>query len=87
MASDKKNTCEILSSDAAVSEFRKDFVCLNDSLHESLQHHPHVLILYVAMVIFVMVFLKMVTRKPRASTTQNQAKADGTDQKNTPSED
>ena len=38
------------------------FVCLNDILHESLQDHPKVVILYVAMVIFVMVFLKVVTR-------------------------
>ena len=42
-------------------------MCLNDSLHESLQNHPNVLILYVAMVIFVMVFLKVVTRPPRSS--------------------
>ena len=53
MASDKKNTCEILSSDEAVGEFRRDFVCLNDSLHESMQDNPEVIILYVAMVIFV----------------------------------
>jgi len=65
MANEQPNTCEILSADATVGEFRRDFVCLNDSLHESLQDHPHVLMLYVAMVIFVMVFLKMVTRKPR----------------------
>ena len=40
----------------------RGFVCLNDSLHESLQDHPKVVILYVATVIFVMVFLKVVTR-------------------------
>ena len=60
------NTCEILSADPAVGEFRRDFICMNDGLHENLQDHPHVLILYVAMVIFVMIFLKMVTRAPRA---------------------
>ena len=87
MASDKKNTCEILSSDEAVGEFRRDFVCLNDSLHESMQDNPEVIILYVAMVIFVMVFLKMVTRKPRSNAAQNQAKGERADQKSTPSED
>lgn len=66
MAKDGPNTCEILSGDDSVGEFRKDFVCLNDSLHENLQDNPEVIILYVAMVIFVMVFLKMATRKPRA---------------------
>ena len=65
MAKDGPNTCEILSADESVGEFRRDFVCLNDSLHESLQNHPNVLILYVAMVIFVMVFLKVVTRPQR----------------------
>ena len=63
MSEQQLNTCQILSQSEGVSEFRKDFVCLNDSLHENLQDHPHVLILYVAMVIFVMVFLKIVTRK------------------------
>ena len=62
MDDDKMNACQVLSQSERVSEFRKDFVCMNDNLHEGLQEHPHVLILYVAMVIFVMVFLKLVTR-------------------------
>ena len=65
MAEDKMNACQVLSQSERVSEFRKDFVCMNDNLHEGLQDHPQVLILYVAMVIFVMVFLKLVTRKPQ----------------------
>ena len=65
MAEDKLNACQVLSQSERVSGFRKDFVCMNDNLHEGLQEHPQVLILYVAMVIFVMVFLKLVTRKPR----------------------
>jgi hypothetical protein len=65
MADDKINACQVLSQSERVSEFRKDFVCMNDNLHEGLQDHPQVLILYVAMVIFVMVFLKLVTRKSR----------------------
>ena len=87
MASDKKNTCEILSSDEAVGEFRRDFVCLNDSLHESMQDNPEVIILYVAMVIFVMVFLKMVTRKPHGNAAQTTAKSESADQKSTPPKD
>ena len=63
MSDDKVNACQVLSQNEMVSDFRKDFVCMNDNLHEGLQEHPHVLILYVAMVIFVMVFLKLVTRQ------------------------
>ena len=62
MAKGCPNNCEILLANESVGEFRGGFVCLNDSLHESLQDHPKVVILYVAMVIFVMVFLKVVTR-------------------------
>ena len=62
MDEDKMNACQVLSQSERVSEFRKDFVCMNDNLHEGLQEHPQVLILYVAMVIFVMVFLKLGTR-------------------------
>ena len=58
MAKDCSNNCEFLLANESVGEFRGGFVCLNDSL----QDHPNVVILYVAMVIFVMVFLKVVTR-------------------------
>ncbi|MGB1872149.1 MAG: hypothetical protein ACPIFQ_10835 [Candidatus Puniceispirillaceae bacterium] len=71
MAEDKMNACQVLSQNEAVSEFRKDFVCMNDNLHEGLQDHPHVLILYVAMVIFVMVFLKLVTRRSPQSKSDS----------------
>ena len=71
MAEDQLNACQILSQSETASEFRKDFVCMNDSVHESLQNHPHVLILYVAMVIFVMVFLKLVTRRSPRSGPDN----------------
>ncbi|MEK9853485.1 MAG: hypothetical protein VW495_01655 [Rhodobiaceae bacterium] len=70
MAEDKMNACQVLSQSERVSDFRKDFVCMNDNLHEGLQEHPQVLILYVAMVIFVMVFLKLVTRKPRKTGSE-----------------
>ena len=71
MAEDKMNACQVLSQNEAVSEFRKDFVCMNDNLHEGLQDHPHVLILYVAMVIFVMVFLNLVTRRSPQSKSDS----------------
>ena len=71
---DSPNTCEILSANDSVGEFRRDFVCLNDSLHESMQDNPEVIILYVAMVIFVMVFLKLVTRNPRTSASKSPRK-------------
>lgn len=70
MTEDKMNACQVLSQSERVSQFRKDFVCMNDNLHEGLQEHPQVLILYVAMVIFVMVFLKLVTRKPRKTGSE-----------------
>jgi hypothetical protein len=63
MAKDGPNTCEILSKSADVSDFREKFVCANDALHENMQQHPEVLMLYVLMVIFIMLFLKLVTRK------------------------
>jgi hypothetical protein len=44
---------------------------MNDNLHEGLQEHPYVLILYVAMVIFVMVFLKLVTRPASQSKSDS----------------
>ena len=71
MANDRKvttdgpNTRKILSTDPSVGEFKRYFICMNDSLHENLKDYPYVLILFVAMAIFVMAFLKMVTRVQR----------------------
>ena len=62
VALDGPNTCTILSNREGVSEFHKKFICVNDSLHENMQEHPEVLMLYVLMVVFIMVFLKVVTR-------------------------
>ena len=39
-----------------------------------MQDNPEVIILYVAMVIFVMVFLKLVTREPRKASGGGSAK-------------
>ena len=78
-ATDNPNACEVLSANESVGEFRRDFVCLNDSLHENMQDNPEVIILYVAMVIFVMVFLKMVTRKPRKASATQPSQRKGTD--------
>ena len=39
-----------------------------------MQDNPEVIILYVAMVIFVMVFLKLVTRNPRTSASKSPRK-------------
>ncbi len=63
MAKNSPNTCEILSKSADVGDFREKFVCANYALHENMQQHPEVLMLYVLMVIFIMVFLKLVARK------------------------
>ena len=78
-ATENPNACEVLSANESVGEFRRDFVCLNDSLHENMQDNPEVIILYVAMVIFVMVFLKMVTRKPRQASATPASPRKGTD--------
>ena len=57
-ALDGPATCTMLSNRKGVSEFHKKFICVNDSLHENMQKHPEVLMLYV----LIMVFLKVVNR-------------------------
>lgn len=52
---------------------------MNDSLHENMQDNSEVIILYVAMVIFVMVFLKMVTQKPRTAKAKRPSSGNAPD--------
>ena len=48
-----QSTCEQIQQSETVGDFKKDFICANDQLHEAFVNSPLVVIIYVFAVLFI----------------------------------
>ena len=60
-------TCEIISASERASEWKKSFVCVNDSLHQAMTETPLAIFIYVIVVFFIM-FLVQRAARPSPNT-------------------
>ena len=60
-------TCEIISASERASEWKKSFVCVNDSLHQAMTESPLAIFIYVIVVFFIM-FLVQRAARPSPNT-------------------
>ena len=60
-------TCEIISASERASEWKKSFVCVNDSLHEAMTESPLAIFIYV-IVVFLIMFLVQRASRPSPNT-------------------
>ena len=75
----KATTCEIISASERASEWKKSFVCVNDSLHQAMTESPLAIFIYV-IVVFLIMFLVQRAARPSAKTlkkTKIRYKRDG----------
>ena len=63
----KATTCEIISASERASEWKKSFVCVNDSLHQAMTESPLAIFIYVTVVFFIM-FLVQRAARPSSNT-------------------
>ena len=63
----KATTCEIISASERASEWKKSFVCVNDSLHQAMTESPLAIFIYVTVVFFIM-FLVQRAARPSPNT-------------------
>ena len=63
----KATTCEIISASERASEWKKSFVCVNDSLHQAMTETPLAICIYVIVVFFIM-FLVQRAARPSPNT-------------------
>ena len=63
----KATTCEIISASERASEWKKSFVCVNDSLHQAMTESPLAIFIYVIVVFFIM-FLVQRAARPSPNT-------------------
>ncbi len=66
---DNKTICELYESSVEVSEFKKSFMCAQESLREGLMSSPWPVIVYALGVIFVAFLIQRV-----ATSNSNQSK-------------
>ena len=64
-------TCEIISASERASEWKKSFVCVNDSLHQAMTESPLAIFIYVIVVILIMVLVQRAAR-PSPNTLKKQ---------------
>ena len=48
-----QSTCEQIQQSETAGDFKKDFICANDQLHEAFVNSPLVVIIYVFAVLFI----------------------------------
>ena len=58
----KATTCEIISASERASEWKKSFVCVNDSLHQAMTETPLAIFIYVIVVFFIMFLVRRAAR-------------------------
>ena len=58
----KATTCEIISASERASEWKKSFVCVNDSLHQAMTESPLAIFIYVIVVFFIMFLVQRAAR-------------------------
>ena len=56
-------TCEIISASERASEWKKSFICANDSLHQAMTESPSAIFIYV-IVVFLIMFLVQRAARP-----------------------
>ena len=72
---EKLSTCDVVSASERASDFKKNFICSNDALHEQMLNSPWPVIMYAFSVLFVMYLVKRASDGPhRAAARENAAR-------------
>ena len=76
----KATTCEIISASERASEWKKSFVCVNDSLHQAMTESPLAIFIYV-IVVFLIMFLVQRAARPSPNTLKKKKNQKNTNRK------
>ena len=67
----KPTACEVFSASDRVSDLKKDFICVNDDLHQAMLESPLAIVIYAFAVLFIM----FLVRRASAPIREEQDKA------------
>lgn len=61
---DNLTACDIISASGQASDMRKEFICTQDALHQSMLNSPWPILFYVASVFFIMFLVHRAANAP-----------------------
>ncbi len=62
----KPTACEVFSASERASDFKKDFICVNDDLHQAMLDSPLAIVIYALAVLFIMFLVRRASAPVRA---------------------
>lgn len=69
----KPTTCEVISASENVSDLKKDFICVNDDLHQAMLDSPLAIVIYALAVLFIMFLVRRASAPIREEQEKNRA--------------
>ena len=69
----KPKACEVFSAAENVSDLKKDFICVNDDLHQAMLDSPLAIVIYALAVLFVMFLVRRASAPIREEQEKNRA--------------
>lgn len=68
---DNKTACEVFSASERTPDWKKDFICVNDNLHEAMLNSPLAIVLYAFAVLFIMFLVQRASAPIKAQQAQD----------------
>lgn len=69
----KPTACEVFSAAENVSDLKKDFICVNDDLHQAMLDSPLAIVIYAIAVLFIMFLVRRASAPMREEQEKNRA--------------
>jgi len=69
----KPKACDVFSAAENVSDLKKDFICVNDDLHQAMLDSPLAIVIYAVAVLFVMFLVRRASAPIREEQEKNRA--------------
>ena len=69
----KTTACEVFSAAENVSDLKKDFLCVNDDLHQAMLDSPLAIVIYALAVLFIMFLVRRASAPIREEQEKNRA--------------
>jgi len=73
---DNKTACEVFSASERTPEWKKDFICVNDNLHEAMLNSPLAIIVYAFAVLFIMFLVQRASAPLKAAQAEEARQKD-----------
>lgn len=75
LAGEKLTTCDVVSASEHVSDYKKNFICSSDILHEQMLSSPWLVLMTACFVLFTLFLVKRAADIPHRASTRASTRA------------